>query len=423
MTQRRHRRAGVEDRWRDLKKPRVVLGENKRPVLDEFGEPVTTLQPVNYGKGSRWRARYVDDRGREHAQSFSRKTDASKWLDEVTSTLVTGEYVAPDRTRTTVDELHARWIRTFGDLKATTIAAREAAWRKHVEPKWGSSLVTDVRNEDIKVWVSDLKAAGAKAPTIESALGVLRMVLELAAQPGDGRLIARNPCDGVRAPRRESGSRGYLTHTQVDRLAAEVGDRYSAVILFLAYTGLRYGEMAALTCGDVVMLRRRVNVRRSVTEVKGVLTWSTPKNHEQRSVPFPSFLSEYLARAMEGKGREDLVFTAPEGGVLRLATFRTRTLNRAVATLVEAGEFPRVTVHDLRHTAASLAISAGANVKAVQTMLGHKSAVLTLDTYSDLFPDDLERVADALDVARKSAADVLRTETQERPHPVSRIGP
>ena len=80
-----------------------------------------------------------------------------------------------------------------------------------------------------------------------------------------------------------------------------------------------------------------------------------------------------------------------------------------------------VTPHDLRHTAASLAISAGANVKAVQTMLGHASAVLTLDTYADLFPDDLEHVSTALDEARaaslKSVADQLRTETEEDSDP------
>lgn len=65
--------------------------------------------------------------------------------------------------------------------------------------------------------------------------------------------------------------------------------------------------------------------------------------------------------------------------------------------------FPRVTPHDLRHTAASLAISAGANVKAVQTMLGHASAAMTLDRYADLFPDDLDAVAVALNKSRRKA--------------------
>ena len=76
-------------------------------------------------------------------------------------------------------------------------------------------------------------------------------------------------------------------------------------------------------------------------------------------------------------------------------------------------EFPTVTPHDLRHTAASLAISAGANVKGVQLMLGHKSAALTLDTYADLFPDDLEAVAEALNAAALAAtAYPLRTGEQ-----------
>ena len=86
---------------------------------------------------------------------------------------------------------------------------------------------------------------------------------------------------------------------------------------------------------------------------------------------------------------------------------------------MEAGEepprpFPRVTPHDLRHTAASLAISAGANVKAVQRMLGHASAAMTLDTYADLFDDDLDAVSAALDEAAgvSGFVDLLRGDAQ-----------
>ena len=72
-------------------------------------------------------------------------------------------------------------------------------------------------------------------------------------------------------------------------------------------------------------------------------------------------------------------------------------------------EFPVISPHDLRHTCASLAISAGANVKVLQTLLGHKTATLTLDRYGHLFPDDLGRIADAFDTAAQTAADALRT--------------
>lgn len=94
-----------------------------------------------------------------------------------------------------------------------------------------------------------------------------------------------------------------------------------------------------------------------------------------------------LLRGLLGKKPDDLIFAAPEGGVLRVSNWRRRVFNKAVKRLVaKDATFPVVTPHDLRHTAASLAISAGANVKAVQTMLGHKSAAITLDTYTDLFP-------------------------------------
>jgi integrase len=405
MTQRRNPRAGVEDRW-------------TKTVRDADGN-LRSVPSANSGKGKRWRARYVDGNGGEVAKGFARKVDAQNWLNGVTSTIVTGTYVAPGAGTVTVGQLHKQWIGTFGHLKATTKAARESAWITHVRDKWEATPVCEVQTSAVRAWVNDLAALGSSAPTIENALGVLRMIHGLAVED---RRIASNPCDGVKAPPREHSQRAYLTHQQIDELAGTM-TRDGLVVRFLAYTGLRYGEMAALAVADFDMLRRRVQVRRSVTEVKGKLVWSTPKSHERRSVPFPRFLTEDLARRMAGKGRDELVFAAPGGGVLRIATFRTRVFNATVAKLrgidddgKPTTDWPRPTMHDLRHSAASLAISAGANVKAVQTMLGHKSAALTLDTYADLFPDDLEAVADALDAAvlalRESAADALRTDTQ-----------
>jgi integrase len=95
----------------------------------------------------------------------------------------------------------------------------------------------------------------------------------------DDRRIPRNPCTGVKVPRRQHRPRGYLTHQQVEVLAEEVGD-YATVVRFLAYTGLRWGEMAALRVESFDMLRRRVHIRQAVAEVGGRLVWSTAKSHE-----------------------------------------------------------------------------------------------------------------------------------------------
>lgn len=212
----------------------------------------------------------------------------------------------------------------------------------------------------------------------------------------------------MKLPKRQHADRGYLSHTQVAALAGAV-ERLPEAVRFLAYTGLRWGEMAALRVGDFDLLRRRVNVSRSVTEFNG-LVWSTPKTWERRSVPFPASLAAELAALMVGKGRDDLVFSSGRGEVLRASNYRRRVFASAVEECREADDaFPTITFHDLRHTAASLAVSAGANVKAVQRMLGHAKASMTLDVYADLFDEDLDGVADRLDTAIRSTADQLRT--------------
>ena len=106
-----------------------------------------------------------------------------------------------------------------------------------------------------------------------------------------------------------------------------------------------------------------------------------------------------------------MVFTTPAGAPLRNTNFRRRHWDRAVRACGLDG----LTPHDLRHTAASLAVAAGANVKAVQRMLGHASAAMTLDVYAGLFGDDLDTVADLLDeAAKRAAADSVRTRATHR---------
>ena len=177
-------------------------------------------------------------------------------------------------------------------------------------------------------------------------------------------------------------------------LAEECGN-YAPLIRFLAYTGLRWGEVAALRVRGIDLSRRRVDIAESVTEVHGQLVWGTPKTHARRAVPLPRFLARELAPLIEGRDPDALVFTVSRGGVLRVRVFRRDTFDPAVRKIGPAGFHP----HKLRHTAASLAIASGADVKVVQMMLGHKTATLTLDLYGHLFPDRLAKLADRFDDA------------------------
>ena len=147
-------------------------------------------------------------------------------------------------------------------------------------------------------------------------------------------------------------------------------------------------------------MRRRLSVSEAVTEVNGGrIVWGTPKSHEARSVPVPRFLADELTAHLAGRDSAEPAFTSPRGDVLRNRNARREWFNAAAAAIGEPG----LTPHELRHTAASLAIASGANVKAVQRMLGHASAAMTLDVYSDLFDDDLDAVAERLDEVARAA--------------------
>ena len=307
----------------------------------------------------------------------------------------------------TLAEVYESWSASQGHISPKTAATRRSAWGSRVDPHWGGVAVVDVKTSAVKAWVAKMAGEGVGAPTIENAFGLLRQVLGAAVED---RRIPRNPCEGVQLPKRSHADRGYLSHAQVAALAGAV-ERQPEVVRFLAYTGLRWGEMAALRVQDFDMLRRRVNVSRSVTE-SGGLVWSTPNTHERRSVPFPAVLADELAALMVGNARDELVFTDLRGGVLRNSNWRARVFEPAVTKCQQADDtFPQITPHDLRHTAASLAVSAGANVKAVQRMLAKAS--MTLDVYADLFDEDLDDVAAILDAAIRSTADPLRTEVSE----------
>jgi integrase len=154
-------------------------------------------------------------------------------------------------------------------------------------------------------------------------------------------------------------------------------------------------------------MRRRFEVSESVTEIQGSAVFGTPKTHHRRSVPFRRSLLEPLTALVAGRGPNELLFTGPGGGMLRVGNFRRRVFDAAA----READLEGLTPHELRHTAASLAVSAGANVKAVQRLLGHASAAMTLEVYSGLFDDDLDAVADRLDQAAvRARADSVRTD-------------
>ncbi|MFC8039623.1 tyrosine-type recombinase/integrase [Paenarthrobacter sp. NPDC057355] len=360
---------------------------------------MATIEPYETSKGRRYRVRYrKPDRTQTDKRGFKTKRDAELFLASVEVSKARGEFIDATASKALIGPLGAEWLTRQAHLKPSSFRPVESAWRIHVLPAWGHVSIADVRRTAVQQWVSDLSGAGKGATLVIRAYGVLAAILDDAV--ADRRALS-NPARGVTLPRKVKKAHVYLTHEQVHALAG--ASKYPALVLTLAYCGLRWGEATGLRVKHLDMLRRRFMIEENAVQVGSVIEVGTPKNHKRRTVPFPRFLAEKLAAQCEGKGREDLVFPGENGHHLRLARVHEDNMSWFASAVKRSG-IPRITPHDLRHSAASFAVSAGANVKAVQKMLGHSSAAMTLDVYADLFDGDLDVVSDALDNAVSQAS-------------------
>jgi integrase len=349
-----------------------------------------TLYAVRYRKpdtNQTWRRGFITQRD---AKAFAATVEVSK---------LRGEYVAPALGKVTVGELAPDWLALKQHLAPSHYRTLESAWRVHVAPRWGKVAVAGIDLAGIEDWVAQMTRRGSGATTVLRAHGVLSGILAYAVKK---KRLTANPAAGVEnLPSKTGKRRVYLCADDVHRLADESGE-HRALVLVLAYCGLRWGEAIGLPVRDVQFLRRRLSVSCNAVQIGTRHEVGPTKGRQARSVPVPEFVLDELSVQCKGKAPGDLVFG--DGRYLQRPKSQTGWFQAAVK---RAGIQQHITPHDLRHTCASLAISAGVNVLALQRMLGHKSAKITLDTYADLFDDDLDAVALALH-ARHSPGNVLK---------------
>ena len=352
---------------------------------------MATIEKYQTSTGAtRYMVRY---RTPQHTQTkkrgFTTKRAAEAFSNTVEVEKLTGNYVAPSLGQVTVGELGSEWLTRQAHHKASWSARLESVWRVHVESKWGRRRIADIRPTEVQTWVAELKLS---ASSVAHAHTVLAGILDDAVVD---RRLAANPARGVKLPRKIPKARNYLIAMQASALANE--SKHPDIVLLLATTGLRWGEMAALRVRDIDLGRSRIRIERSASKVNSKSVIGTTKTHTARSVAVSASVLKLLAPAMVGKAPDELLWCRGDGQPLRPPT-TTHWFGAAVKRCQAADKkFPRVTVHELRHTAASLMIASGANVKTVQSQLGHKTATMTLDQYGHLFPDDLDDVADKMD--------------------------
>ena len=211
--------------------------------------------------------------------------------------------------------------------------------------------------------------------------------------------IPRNPATGIRLPKVQGNEPQPLTHTELWQLAEQFDSRRDRVLIVVAgYCGLRWGELAALRWTDIDLDLRRLRVSRAYSEEAPRGEMSPVKDHQARTVPIPGTVVAELTNLQAQSGPSELVFPSANFTPLRNRNFRRDSFDAATAALGLT-----ITPHNLRDTAASLAIQAGASVVAVARLLGHESAATTLNHYAGLFPTDLDDVAAHLDAAAREA--------------------
>lgn len=383
---------------------------------ESYAERVQKAKSSGRTPPGRWRVYYYDKSGRMRTEIHRNKSKAESRRGKLETELQSGTWVDPAAAKAAVVEMAEKWIDSRHDLKPTTWWKYRSLLDNHVLPEWGGRALDSVTGEDIDVWIGKLLKAkndggsGLGASQARHAYRVLAMVLGWCVP----ERLPRNPAAKANVPIPDEAEHVYLTYGQVEALADAAGElrtKYSrptacagvnrVLILLLAYTGLRWGEAAALRRHRVDLDQRRLRVATTFYEVNGVQAEGLPKTGKRRTVPIPASLVPDLENLLDRCGEKDLIFTTAKGLSLRSHNWRVREFNAALpaAKLSDEG----LTPHKLRHTAASLAIAAGADVKVLQQMLGHADASMTLNIYGHLFPDRLDEVATILDGRRATA--------------------
>jgi len=392
--------ADIDDRWY-----RTDRATGKRVPTDR------------HSKGQRWDVRWRDDAGRQRHKAFERKADAERFLAQVTADLARGAYLDPRAGRVAF-RIYAEQWRTAQVHRATTAAQVETHLRRHVYPTFGDRSLASVRPSEVQAWVRGLEQHLAPS-TIEVVYSFVAGVFRAAVRD---RLIAATPCVDVRLPKREPKRVEPLATERVEALIAAIPDRYRALVVLAAGTGLRQGEAFGLEVKAVDWPRRTLDVRQQLVLMPGgapyIAPLKTPASY--RTVPLPRVVIDALTAHLTAfppvevelldmtskptarRRQAALIFTTSA----RLPIRRTR-FSDVWRTAARAARLPHgASFHDLRHYYASLLIQHGESVKVVQKRLGHKSAVETLDTYSysHLWPDSEDRTREAVDTVLGAGA-------------------
>lgn len=347
----------------------------------------------------KYRVRWYDLSGKEHAKHFTKSKDAKAFAATIEADKLRGQYVDPTD-KTTVAAYTRRYVATRRHNPRT--ARRVASLIKnHIEGvELGAQRLSRVLPSDAQAWVTDRSRVLAPS-SLANLVYLVRSVFTSAALD---RLIGSSPFVKISMPETQQARIVPLTVAQVRELAEKMPAHVRAMVIVQAGLGLRLGELLALRACDVDFLRRTAHVETQIPP--GQNTREKPKTPMSiRQLPLPQFVADALAAHMAAYA------PAPDGSLFYTGRKHPYTHTHYMSyfrpAATAAGLPPGTTPHDLRHHYASVLLYAGESVIAVAERLGHKNANLVLSTYGHLMPDSEERTRKALDGAWSAPADAL----------------
>jgi len=342
--------------------------------------------------GKQWVAQIILENGRTRQRYFKTQEEADIALNEMLyeqrrGMLATGpNQTLKQHLENWLENIQKHAVRINHYINTRTII------RKHILPKLGHIQLRQLNEQHIQSLYAQKLDEKKSAKTIHHIHDVLHKAL---AQAVTWRLVVRNVCDGVTLPRLSRYEYPVLTEEQAQKLLEVMrGHRFEVLLALALKTGMRHGELLSLHWQDINFERGTLQVRRSVSRVRGqgykVFEPKTPRG--RRMLTLPLFVLDMLKqhRVIQEEVKQkagsqwqdhDLVFCNQYGSFLR----PDRVRKQFQKLLAEAG-LPYMRVHDLRHSAATLLISMGVPVKVVQEILGHSNISTTLNIYSHVLP-------------------------------------
>jgi integrase len=307
--------------------------------------------------------------------------------------------------RQTVGQYLAWWLETSkgARLRPRTLERYEQLIRLHIVPHVGTVALAKLSPQHLTDLYGKLLRAGQSRRSVEFVHVVLHGALKQALRL---RLIVRNPADAVDAPRPERREMRALSADEARQLLDTAqGDRLEAFYILALTTGMRMGELLGLRWRDVDLDAARLQVRTSLQRTRGQWHFAEPKtSRSRRNITLSSVavaaLRGHRARQLEEIATVgsvwvsyDLVFCGAAGQPLHVTSFGRLYFH---PLLCRAG-LPRIRLHDLRHSTATILLAGNVHPKYVQELLGHSTVSLTLDIYSHVVGNMQEQVAAHMD--------------------------